>query len=58
MNVFKLEDIFNLNVSTFLNVHKAINKISPVHFHNYFTLDSSVHSFGTRQAITVFYTFL
>ena len=27
-----------------------MNKISSVYFHNYFTPDSSVHSFGTRQA--------
>ena len=31
-------------------VYKAINKLSPVYFHNYFTLDSSVHRFETRQA--------
>ena len=48
LNIVKLEDIFNLNVLTF--VYKAMNKISSVYFHNYFTPDSSVHSFGTRQA--------
>ena len=46
--IVKLEDMLHLNVLTF--VYKAINKLSPVYFHNYFTPDSSVHRFGTRQA--------
>ncbi len=31
-------------------VLKAINRLSPAYFHNYFTPSSSVHRFGTRQA--------
>ena len=48
LKIVQLEDIIHLNVLTF--VYKAINKLSPVYFHNYFTLDSSVHRFATRQA--------
>ena len=44
----KLEDILHLNILTF--VFKAINKLSPIYFHNYCTHSSSVHRFGTRQA--------
>ena len=44
----KLDDIFHLNILTF--VVKAINKLSPIYFHNYFTPSSSVHRFETRQA--------
>ena len=35
------------NILTF--VFKALNKISPTCFHNYFTPNSSVHRFGTCQ---------
>ena len=38
----------NSNILTF--VFKALNKISPTCFHNYFTPNSSVHRIGTRQA--------
>ena len=31
-------------------VYKAINKLSPAPFQDYFTPDSSIHRFGTRQA--------
>ena len=48
LKIMKLEDIFHLNILTF--VFKAINKLSPIYFHNYFTPSSSVHRFGTRQA--------
>ena len=44
----KLENILHLNNLTF--VFKAITKLSPIYFHNYFTPSSSVHRFGTRQA--------
>ena len=46
--IAKLEDMLHLNILTF--VYKAINKLTPVYFHNYFTLDSSVHRFETSQA--------
>ena len=48
LKLVKLEDILHLNVLTF--VYKAINKHLPVYFYNYFTPNSSVHRFGTRQA--------
>ena len=48
LKIMKLEDILHLNILTF--VFKAINKLSPIYFHNYFTPGSSVHRFGTRQA--------
>ena len=48
LKIMKLEDILHLNILT--SVFKAINKLSPVYFHNYFTPSSSVNTFGTRQA--------
>ena len=48
LNIVKLEDIFNLNVLTF--VYKAINKYRQSSFITISPPDSSVHSFGTRQA--------
>ena len=48
LKIMKLEDIFHLNILTF--VFKAINKLSPIYFHNYFSPSSSVHRFGTRHA--------
>ena len=43
-----LEDLLYLNL--LIIVYKAINKISPIYFHEFFTPNSSVHRFGTRQA--------
>ena len=43
-----LEDLLHLNL--LIIVYKAINKISPIYFHEFFTPNSSVHRFGTRQA--------
>ena len=48
LKILKLEDVFHLNLLIF--VYKAINKISPIFFHDYFIPDSSVHRIGTRQA--------
>ena len=48
LKILKLEDMIHFNISTF--VFKAINKLSPKYFHNYFTPNSSAHGFGTRQA--------
>ena len=48
LKIVKLEDILHLNILTF--VYKATNKLSSVYFHDYFTPDSSVHRFETRQA--------
>ena len=44
----KLEDTLHLNILTF--VYKAINRLSPSCFHNYFQLNSTIHKIGTRQA--------
>ena len=48
LKILKLEDMIHFNILTF--VFKAINKLSPKYFHNYFTSNSSAHGFGTRQA--------
>ena len=48
LKILKLEDMIHFNILTF--VFKAINKLSPKYFHNYFTPNSSAHGFGTRQA--------
>ena len=48
LKILKLGDVFQLNLLIF--VYKAINKMPPIYFHDYFTPDSSVHRFGTRQA--------
>ncbi len=47
LKILKLEDIIHSNILTF--VYKALSKLSPTCFHNYFTPNSSVHRFGTRQ---------
>ena len=49
LKILKLEDVFHLDLLIF--VYKAIHNISPIYFHDYFTPDSSVHRFGTRQAV-------
>ena len=48
LKLLKLEDIIHSNILTF--VYKAIHKLSPSCFHNYFTPNSSVHRIETRQA--------
>ena len=48
LKILKVEDLLHLNILTF--VYKSIKKLSPSCFHNYFTPNSSVHRFGTRQA--------
>jgi hypothetical protein len=48
LKILKLEDTLHLNILTF--VYKAINKLSPSHFHNYFQPNSTIHKIGTRQA--------
>ncbi len=48
LKILKLEDIIHSNILTF--VYKALNKVTPTCFHNYFTPNSSVHRIGTRQA--------
>ena len=48
LKIIKLQDILHLNISTF--AHKAIQKLSPVCCHNYFTPNSSVHRIGTHQS--------
>ena len=48
LKIIKIQDMLHLNISTF--AYKAIHKLSPVCFHNYFTPDSSVHRIGTRQS--------
>ena len=48
IKILKLEDVFHFNLLVF--VYRAMNKISPIYIPDYFTPDSSVHRFGTRQA--------
>ena len=47
LKILKLEDMIHSNILTF--AYKAMNKLSPTCFHNFFTPNSSVHRFGTRQ---------
>ena len=47
LKVLKLEDTLHLNILTF--VFKAINRLSPSCFHNYFQPNSNIHKIGTRQ---------
>ncbi|MCP4484330.1 MAG: reverse transcriptase family protein [Flavobacteriaceae bacterium] len=47
LKILKLEDMIHSNVLNF--AYKAMNKLSPTCFHNFFTPNSSVHRFGTRQ---------
>ena len=48
LKIMKLEDMLHLSILSF--VYKAIDKLSPICFHCYFTPDSLIHRFGTRQA--------
>ena len=48
LKILKLEDALHVNILTF--VYKAINKLSPSTFHNYFRPNITVHKIGTRQA--------
>ena len=48
LKIVKLQDIIHSNILTF--VYKAINKLSPSCFHNFFTTNLSVHRIETRQA--------
>ena len=48
LKILKLEDTLHLNILTF--VYKAINKLSPSYFHNFFQLSTTVHKIGTRHA--------
>ena len=46
--IIKLQDMLHSNISTF--AYKAIHKLSPVRFHNYFSPNSSVHRIETRHS--------
>ena len=48
LKILKLEDTLHLNILTF--VYKAINRLSPSCFRNYFQPNSTIHKIGTRQA--------
>ena len=48
LKVLKLEDTLHLNILTF--AFKAINRLSPSCFHNYFQPNSVIHRIGTRQS--------
>ena len=48
LKILKLEDTLHLNILNF--VYKAINRLSPSCFHNYFQPNSTIHKIGTRQA--------
>ena len=47
LKILKLEDVLHLNAMRFLC--KAINKLSPSHFHNYFHPNATVHKIGTQH---------
>ena len=48
LKILKLEDTLHLNILTF--VYKAINKLSPSYFHNYFQPNATVHKIRIRKA--------
>ena len=48
INIINLQGMLHLNISTF--AYRAIHKLSPVYFYNYFTPNSSVHGTGTHQS--------
>ena len=48
LKILNLEDTLHLNILTF--GYKAINKLFPSHFHNYFHPNTTVHKIGTQQA--------
>jgi hypothetical protein len=48
LKLLKLQDVLHTNILTF--VYKALNKLSPPFFHDYFHPNSAVHRIGTRQA--------
>ena len=48
MNILKLKEMIYFNILVF--DYKALNKLCPTSFYNYFTPRTSVHRFGTRQA--------
>ena len=48
MRILKLADMVHINILTF--VFKAMNKLSPIHCHNYFMPSYTIHSFETCQA--------
>ena len=48
LKILRLSDIFKLKLLTF--VFEASNMITPVCFHNFFTLNSSMHHYKTRQS--------
>ena len=43
-----LPDIFKLRLLTF--IFESLNKLAPHFFHNYFSLNSSIHSYETRHS--------
>ena len=45
LRTLKLEDALHLNILTF--VYKAINRLAPSQFHNYFHPNTNVHKIGT-----------
>ena len=47
LEILRLEDLIHLNTLYF--IYKAINKLGPFSFHNYFAPDFYVHRYGTRQ---------
>ena len=46
--IIKLQNMLHLNIATF--PCKAIHKLSPVCFHNYFTPNASIQRIGIRQS--------
>ena len=48
LKLLRLPDIFKLRILTF--VFESLNKLAPHFFHNYFSLNSSIHSYETRYS--------
>ena len=49
LTLLRLSDIFKLKLLTF--VFESTNKIAPVCFHNFFSSNSSIHHYETRQSV-------
>ena len=48
LKLLELPDIFKLRLLTF--VFESLNTLAPHYFHNYFSLNSSIHSYETRHS--------
>ena len=51
LNILKIAD--HITLQNCLFVHDALNKVSPICFHDYFSLTKTIHSLSTKSIIWV-----